>query len=119
MALATHVSAGYRRVTRYSDKSTANQPLVLTIPASAARHLSWVLVKYSAAPTQAGVTIAVDSGAGSDYDGTLVTGDANAQVTSYIPSPSLTFCDDDAIVITAPAGGGGITSTIAAVMEDA
>lgn len=76
-----------------------------------------VTVKYSAAPTQAGVTTELDSGIGSAYDTTLNTGTANAQNTVYIPGDAVKYGKDDSIRVTAPAGGAGITSSISIYTE--
>jgi len=75
--------------------------------------LVMVTVKYSAGPTQAGVTVTLNSGAGAAYDAVLSTGSANAQTTTYLPSAPLIIAPDDTIDVSAPAGGGGITSAIA------
>jgi hypothetical protein len=104
---------------RYTDASAANTALTLTIPAGKAYKFCWGVVKYSAPPTQTGVTFNLDSGAGAAYDAALETGTADAQVTVYIPSPnSLILTDADTIAITAPAAGGVITSQISAYVVE-
>lgn len=102
-----------KKLERHVETSAANTALTVTVPADKARRLLLVTVKYSAAPTQAGVTTTLDSGAGAAYDVTLNTGTANAQTTLYQPAQDLLFGDDDAIVIVAPAGGVGITAAVA------
>jgi hypothetical protein len=77
-----------------------------------AQELVMVTVHYSAAPTQAGVTVTLNSGAGAGYDTLLTTGTANAQNTVYLPSAPLFIAPDDVIDVSAPAGGGVITSSI-------
>lgn len=119
MALTTTRVAADRRIDRHSDASTANAPLTVTVQGQAGRRLVQVLVKYSAAPTQAGVTTEMDSGAGAAYDTTLNTGAANAQSTVYNPGGTIIIGSDDAIRVTAPAGGAGITSQISVYTEDA
>lgn len=79
--------------------------------------LSHVTTKYSAAPTQAGVTVTLNSGAGSGFDTVLNTGSANVQNTTFIPSSPLYFMEDDQIDVSAPAGGGVITSSTAIYCE--
>lgn len=119
MALATYKSANAvgRQVIRYSDASTANAIGTVTTPVGQQLRLICVLVKYSAPPTQAGVTVELDSGVGAAYDGTLLTGSANAQTTVHIPTNDFIITDTDAIKVTAPAGGAGITSQISVHVE--
>jgi hypothetical protein len=95
-----------RSIERHVESGTANTQLVVTVTGKACRLLA-VNCHYSGAVTQAGVTTAVDSGAGANFDFTYNTGSANAQDTSYIPSVAPVFMADDAIIVTAPAGGAG------------
>jgi hypothetical protein len=112
------VTRGVRTaVVRETDKSGANAQLVVATERGAVRRLLAVLVRYSAAPTQAGVTVKVDSGAGADWDTPLFTGSANAQNTVYLPDAEVLILPDDAIEVTAPAGGGVITSAISVYTE--
>jgi hypothetical protein len=104
----------YRRI---SEASAANTALSTSTPTGVPFRLLFVLVRYSAAPTQAGVTTELDSGVGAAYDGVLVTGSANAQTTVYLPDPKIVAADDDAIKVTAPAGGATITSQISIYVE--
>lgn len=106
---------GRRR--RITDQSAANTSLALSSPVGVPHRLLSVTVKYSAAPTQAGVTTELDSGVGAAWDTTLSTGAANAQSTVYAPEGVIVAADDDAFKVTAPAGGAGITSQIAIVVE--
>lgn len=101
---------------RHSDVSGANAILALTVPLGGGR-LIGVFCKYSAVPVQAGVTTELDSGVGAAYDTTLNTGAANAQSTAYQPVNDLVIGEDDAIRVTAPAGGGVITSQISIYTE--
>lgn len=71
-----------------------------------------VYVKYSAAPTQTGVTVTLNSGAGAGYDTLLTTGTANAQNTFYVPAGPVYILPDDQIDVVAPAAGGAITSSV-------
>lgn len=100
-----------------TDTSAANTALAVTVPSGAARRLVMVAVKYSAAPTQTGVTTELDSGTGTDYDTTLNTGTANALNTVYIPGDAVKYGKDDSIRVTAPAGGAGITSSVSIYTE--
>jgi len=72
--------------------------------------LVMVTTKYSAAPTQAGVTVTLNSGAGAAYDTVLDTGSANIQSSVFLPSAPIFIAADDVIDVSAPAGGGVITS---------
>lgn len=107
-------------VQRWSGTGTANQTDTLTgtaIGRGFVERLAYVTVRYSAAPTQAGVTVSLDSGLGSSFDATLHTGSANAQETVYLPDGNVYLLPDDAVLVSAPAGGGGITASIAIVTE--
>ena len=107
-------------VHRFSGTSTANQADTLTSPACperTAQKLLFVTCTYSAAPTQAGVTIELDSGAGAGFDATLSTGSANTQDTVYIPDHEVWIVPGDAIRVSAPAGGAGITANIAIYLD--
>ena len=117
MASATKVTkypltAGPSSVERLSEASAADTSKSLSTPSGKARRLVFASVKYSAAPTQAGVTFDLDSGAGAAYDVNLNTGSANAQSTVFIPSNDFIISDDAVIKVTAPGGGGVITSQI-------
>ena len=121
MALETkraEVTRGVRTaVVRDKDQSAANTALTVTTPTGAVRKLLFVTVKYSAAPTQGGVTVELDSGAGAAWDTPLFTGTANAQNNVYLPDEEVLILPDDAIKVTAPAGGGVITSAISVYTE--
>lgn len=93
--------------------SGANAIGTASSAAGEVRQLVGVMVRYSASPTQAGVTVTLNSGAGAAYDTVLSTGSANAQNTVYLPSAPVFVAADDAIDVSAPAGGGVITSSIA------
>lgn len=99
---------------------TANQTDTLTNPTQGqVTKLRYVTVAYSAAPTQTGVIVALDSGAGGGYDATLFTGSANARYTVFVPDQDFPLFEGDAIVVTAPAAGGVITASIVIVTEPA
>ena len=101
------------RLIRDVATSAANEAGAASSAAGEVRQLVMVTVKYSAAPTQAGTTVTLNSGAGAGYDAVLNTGSANAQTTVYVPTAPLFIAADDAIDVAAPAGGGVITSSIA------
>lgn len=104
------------RFRRYVETGGSNSILTMTVTPGVAFRVLDTVVSYSNTPTQAGVTVALDSGAGSGYDGTMNTGTANVRYTAYQPT-RLSLAADDAIVITAPAGGGGITCSASCYVE--
>jgi hypothetical protein len=98
--------------------SAANEPGALSTPLGATRRrVLHVAVAYSGAPTQDGVSIDIDSGAGAEFDTVVHAGAANARYTFWQPAGDLVLLHDDALKFTAPAGGGGITSHITIVTE--
>lgn len=103
---------------RFVETGSANTALTATMPAiGGSFRLVLVTVSYSAAPTQAGVTTTLDSGAGAGYDATLNTGTANARYTAYQPSQEMILGSDDSVVVAAPAGGAAITASVAIYVE--
>ena len=102
------------RLIRTVATGTANAITAASSPdIDGVQQLVMVTAKYSAAPTQAGVTVTLNSGAGAGYDTLLTTGTANAQNTVYIPAAPVFIAEDDVIDVSAPAGGGVITSSVA------
>lgn len=109
------------QIVRYYGTGTANQgdTLTSTVVASGKRQkLSYVTCAYSAAPTQTGVTISIDSQLGAGYDSTLVTGTANDRYTNHLPNADLWLDEGDAIIVSAPAAGGVITAAIVICVEE-
>lgn len=106
-----------KQVMRIAQTSAAATALTLAVPGGPGRRLLQVTVAYSAAPTQAGVSAALNSGAGAGYDSTLNTGSANAQFTNYMPDGEVFIGNDDSLDVTAPSGGGVITAAIAVYVE--
>ena len=104
-------------VEKLTNKSAANTALSVSTPTGKRRRFLYATVKYSASPTQTGVTVEIDNGVAADYDTILNTGSANLQNNIYIPGDKIELCDDDAIKVTAPAAGGAITSAIAIYTE--
>ncbi len=102
------------RIIRTVGTSAANTAqTVSTAPETGApMQVIMVTAKYSAAPTHAGVTVTLNSGAGAGYDAQLDASASNAQTYVYRPSPPVPMYPDDAIDVVAPAGGAGITSSV-------
>lgn len=116
--------AGYIGLERTVGTSAANTVQTVSGGGGAAgaadgakRRVLYVLVAYSAAPSQTGVTITINSGAGAGYDTLLLTGTANARYNFWQPDEPLILMGDDSIDVLAPAAGGVITSSIAIVTE--
>lgn len=97
----------------FSQTSAANTLQTCSTDALQAYRILHAICNYSAAPTQAGVTSTLNSGVGAAFDAVLNTGSANAQVTLYQPTRELTLAKTDALDVAAPAGGAGITSSVA------
>lgn len=111
---------GGKRLYRWVETGAANTALAATLVSDTnAYRLLGVTCSYSAAPTQAGVTTDLDSGAGAAYDTNLNTGAANARYTNYLPAGDILLGTNDGLVVTAPAGGAGITAAVAIYLEDA
>lgn len=107
-----------RGIWRHHETGGANAILNATKTPGVASRVISVHCKYSAVPTQAGVTSNLDSGAGSAYDVILATSAANAQNSSQLFNGSVCLGDDDGILVTAPAGGVGITAAVTIYTED-
>lgn len=101
-----------KSIKRYNGVSAANTAKSVSTDVGKRLLLQQVTVAYSAAPTQAGTTVVLDSGLGAGYDCTLSTGTANARYTVYKPDTAIIINEDDIITVTAPAGGGVITASI-------
>ena len=110
-------STGRNTVNRFVETGSANTELVTSAGSGGVHRLICVTVSYSAAPTQTGVIVELDSGAGAGYDAQLAVGTANARYTVYIPDAELIIGNDDAVRVTAPAAGGTITASIAVYLE--
>lgn len=114
MALASSMKGG---VLRLSDNAGANAPVTITSTAGTAWRLRSVEVLYSTSVTQT-VTITRDSGAGAAWDapiGTIAL--SSAAGGAWRPGEDVILSPDDAVVVTAPAGGGGVTVALAVYME--
>ena len=98
--------------------SAADTAQTISTPKDRPFKLLHIDVAYSAAPTQTGVTITLNSAAGAGYDTLLSTGTANARYTVFIPEGGeMIYAAGDAIDVLAPAAGGTITSSISIYVE--
>lgn len=111
-------------IVRYSGTGTANQADSLTstaVPVGGSQRLLYVTVTYSAAPTQTGVDVTLDSGLGAAFDAVLLDGSdsgiADKRYTVFIPDGDLWLSKGDAIKVDAPAAGGVITASIVIALE--
>lgn len=105
----------FGRTNRISAQNTA-----LTVsadPSGLARQLSYVIIHYSAAPTQTGTIISLVPNNGAAYTTVLSTGSANVQDNIYVPTTALLLLPGDTISVTAPAAGGVITSAVTIAWE--
>lgn len=106
---------------RFYGTGAAASSDTLTTTAVAEHHrqrISYVSCVYSGAPTQAGVTVTIDSGLGAAYDTLLATGTANATTTVYAPDGDIWLMPGDAVLVTSPSGGGALTAAITVVVEE-
>lgn len=108
----------------YSGTSAANTAQTVSTTVGKKQKVLKVIVKYSAAPTQTGVDITLDSALGAAFDAILLDGSeqspslANVQTTVWYPDILNDILDaGDQLDVLAPAGGMGITSTIAIYTE--
>ena len=106
-----------RGIWRHTETGGANAILTASKVFGVCSRILGAYCRYSAAPTQAGVTFAIDSGAGALFDHLISTGTANAQHSLLLAS-ALFIGDDDAFPIVAPAGGVGITASVSVYTED-
>ena len=103
------MSMALKRATGTSDADTAQ---TVSTPTAGRKRILWVTVAYSAAPTQTGVQIVLNSAEGAAFDTTLIDGTADVQDTYWEPKDEMIIHDGDAIDVTAPAAGGVVTSSI-------
>ena len=103
------------QIERHVEVSSANTALTAVTPVGKAAKKLHVMVKYSAAPTHAGITVTQNSGAGSAHDTQLDASAANAE--DYDFQADILLGTDDTIDVLAPAGGVGITSAIAIYVD--
>jgi len=108
---------GRGNLNTYTQASAANTAQTCSTDGGQVEKLLWVAVKYSAAPTQTGVTITLNSATASNYDTLLVTGTANVQSTVYLADPNIILRKGDTLDVVAPAAGGVITSAVSIFTE--
>lgn len=104
-------------IERWVGTSAANtaQTISTSTTDGICRRLLLVSAQYSAAPTETGVIITLNSGAGTGYDTALKTFAANTQANFWPLSTDqqmVVILPDDTIDVLAPAAGGVITSTV-------
>lgn len=105
-------------VYRLVETGTANTSLTSTMAARGSPYrVIAVTISYSAAPTEAGTTVTLASGAGAAYNCVLSTGTANTQYNSFIPQNDLILAGSDGLTVVAPAGGAGITASVAIYIQ--
>ncbi len=81
------------------------------------RELRAVFVNYSGNATQ-DVTVTLNSGIGAAYDTLLATLSLVAEQDGfYLPEKPIPIMHDDQIDVTAPAGGGALTSQVIIITE--
>lgn len=99
--------------------SAAATAMTVTTPSdNKAKQLMYAVAHYSGSPTQTGVTFNIIPAAGTAYQTTLSTGSANVQDTSYVPGAPLILLPGDKFSVTAPSGGGSLTSAVTIAWEN-
>lgn len=95
-----------------NTESTDNAPVTLVVELTEIWRLYSVEIAYSAEVTL-DVLVERDSGLGVAYDVRLATMQmSDNRWAVYIAEEVIGFIEDDILVVTAPAGGAGITSAI-------
>ena len=100
--------------------SAGDTAQTVSTPSGNPKRILQVLIAYSAAPTYTGtdLIIKINSGAGAAYDTVVAVGSNNEQYKTYVPAEEPIYLfDDDVLEVTAPAGGGVITSSISIYSE--
>jgi len=108
---------GRGNLNKYTQASGANAAQTCSTDGGQVEKLLYVLTSYSATPTQTGVTITVNSNTDAAYDTLLNTASANVRYNLYNPTDDIIIRKGDALDVTAPAGGAGITSAISIYTE--
>lgn len=104
---------------RYYGVSAANTAKSVSTDIGKRAIVRSISVNYSAAPTEAGITVNLDSGLGAGYDTILYTGAANTRYNNLpLDYNPYVIMEDDVLTVTAPAGGGALTSTISIIVEE-
>lgn len=104
-------------ITRDTGTSAANTAQTVSTSAADIVRLLFVTIKYSASASPT-VTVTLNSGAGSSFDtvlsSTVMSSDTDVV---FIPDEAIFIEGDDNIDVLAPAGGAGITSSVAIYTE--
>lgn len=110
------------KLARSSGTGTANQADALSSPAvgkGTVERLVYVALQYSGAATYTGtdLTVQIDSGLGASFDTTLSSGSDDTQAFVYSPDEEIWLLPGDAVKVSAPAAGSGVTASIVIVRE--
>lgn len=96
-----------RRIQRLTEISASGEALSVESAAGAMRRILKVVLRYSALDTGSTVAIVVRSGAGEDFDHTLLSHETdNEQEIIYIPDHEMFLQDDDVLEVSMPAVSG-------------
>lgn len=98
------------KLKRIVGTGTSGNALTVSSVADGKYRLIGVTCAYDGSPTQTGVLVTLNSGAGGAYDCVLLTGSANARYTFLQPTQEFIINDDDVIDVLAPAASGRIAS---------
>ena len=94
----------------FSQTSAGNTAQTVSTDGAQPYRVLFATVRYSAAPTQTGVVVTLNSAIAAAYDTALETGAANTQDHFFQPTTDLDIHSDDVLDVLAPAAGGAITS---------
>ena len=101
------------KIDRATGQSGANAAQTVSSPAGEQRRIEKVTVKYSGS-VSVSVLLTLNSGAGAAWDVLLPTITLTAATDGvWIPDDEVLLKLDDVLDVLAPAGGEGITSTVA------
>lgn len=105
----------YRGPYRVVGTSAANAPITVTSPTNPIPLLlKFVVVRYSGSQASTSITVTLNCGSGAAYDVVLNTITLTSATQGvYLPSIPLPIAADDTIDVLAPAGGVGVTASIA------
>lgn len=101
-----------------TETGVANTLLTASITLSNMKRVLGIFCSYSAAPTQAGVSIEFVAVAGAAFRHQLNLGAANARHTNWFPPSDFVLGTNDVLEVIAPAGGVGITASVTVIIED-
>lgn len=106
-----------RPIKIFSGTSAADTAKTVSTTATERLRFLFATAKYSGSPTQAGVTLTLNSGLGAAFDCQLLAGSANAQATTLQPSNEIIIEVGDQLDLLMPAGGGSLTASGAIYCE--